>query len=58
MLFRSNPELALLKVTDQYEAKSIGFVFHNCAIGVHLAVILRKKGMSAIKLSAMFWKES
>lgn len=58
IFFCENPELALLKIMEQYDPKSIGFVFNNCAIGAHLAVVLREKGIPAIKLSAMFWEKS
>lgn len=58
VFFCENPELALLKVIEQYESKNIGFVFQNCAIGAHLAVVLREKGIPAIKLSSKFWETS
>lgn len=58
VFFCKNPELALLKVIEGYDPKSIGFVFQNCAIGTHLAVVLREKGIPAIKLDAMFWRIS
>ena len=43
---------------EQYEPKNIGFVFQNCAIGAHLAVVLREKGIPAIKVDMKFWKIS
>lgn len=55
VFFSRNPELALLKILDSYEHNHIGFVFHNCAIGAHLAVVLREKGIPAIKLNEAFW---
>lgn len=58
IFFCENPELAILKVIEQYEPKNIGFVFQNCAIGAHLAVVLREKGIPAIKLDAKFWEIS
>ena len=58
IFFCENPELAILKVIEQYEPKNIGFVFQNCAIGAHLAVVLREKGIPAIKVDMKFWKIS
>lgn len=58
VFFCENPQLALLKMIEQYEPNNIGFVFQNCAIGAHLAVVLREKGIPAIKLSAKFWEIS
>lgn len=43
------PELALLNLVDKYQPQNIGFVFENCAIGAHMAVVLREKGIPAIK---------
>lgn len=56
IFFCKSPELALLKIVEQYEADSIGFVFQDCAVGAHLAVVLREKGIPAIKLNTSFWK--
>lgn len=56
IFFCENPELAILKVMEQYDSQNIGFVFQNCAIGAHLAVVLREKGIPAIKLNSKFWK--
>lgn len=54
IFFCENPELAMLKVIEQYEPENIGFVFQNCAIGAHLAVVLREKGIPAIKVDVKF----
>jgi len=56
VFFCKSPELALLKIIEQYESDSIGFVFQDCAVGAHLAVVLREKGIPAIKLNRSFWK--
>ena len=45
-----NPELTLLDLVNRYKAQNIGFVFENCAVGAHMAVILREKGIPAIRL--------
>lgn len=58
IFFCENPELAILKLLENYNSKNIGFVFENCAIGAHLAVVLREKGIPAIKLGAKFWQIS
>ena len=58
IFFCKNPELAILKLIENYNSKNIGFVFENCAIGAHLAVVLREKGIPAIKLGAKFWQIS
>ena len=58
IFFCENPELSILKVIEQYEPKNIGFVFHNCAIGAHLAVVLREKRIPAIKIDMKFWEIS
>lgn len=47
-----NPELALLALVNQYEPQNIGFVFENCAVGAHMAVVLREKGIPAIKIGS------
>ena len=44
-----NPELSLLSLVEKYKPENIGFVFRNCAVGAHLAVVLREKGIPAIK---------
>lgn len=44
-----NPELSLLSLIEKYKAENIGFVFRNCAIGAHLAVVLREKKIPAIR---------
>lgn len=49
-----NPELALLNLLDKYDNHNIGFVFQECAIGAHLAVVLREKGIPAIKVPGSF----
>lgn len=49
-----NPELALLSLVNQYEPQNIGFVFENCAVGAHMAVVLREKGIPAIRTGAFF----
>ena len=50
-----NPELALLALVNQYEPQNIGFVFENCAVGAHMAVILREKGIPAIRIGSSFY---
>ena len=50
-----NPELALLALVNQYEPQNIGFVFENCAVGAHMAVVLREKGIPAIKIGSSFY---
>ncbi len=45
-----NPELSLLSLIETYKPENIGFVFQNCAMGSHFAVILREKRIPAIKL--------
>lgn len=44
-----NPELSLLSLIEKYKPENIGFVFRNCAVGAHLAVVLREKRIPAIK---------
>lgn len=44
-----NPELALLSLINKYNPHNIGFAFENCAVGAHMAVVLREKGIPAIK---------
>lgn len=56
VFFCKNPELALLDIIEQYRPENIGFVFQNCAVGAHLAVVLREKGIPAIKLSTWQWE--
>lgn len=53
IFFCRRPELALLSLLDEYEAANIGFVFEECAIGAHLAVVLREKRIPAIKVKAL-----
>lgn len=53
-----NPELALLQLIDQYEPQNIGFVFQNCAVGAHIAVVLREKGIPAIKSGSLIFRLS
>lgn len=50
-----NPELALLQLIDQYEPQNIGFVFQNCAVGAHIAVVLREKRIPAIKTGSLLF---
>lgn len=50
-----NPELALLALVNQYEPQNIGFVFENCAVGAHMAVVLREKGIPAIRIGTSFY---
>lgn len=45
-----NPELALLSMVEQYKPENVGFVFRKCAVGAHLAVVLREKRIPAIKI--------
>ena len=56
VFFCKNPELALLYFLEKYNPKNIGVVFENCAMGAHLAVVLREKGIPAIKVSSSSWK--
>ena len=46
----NNPELSLLKLIEKHKPENIGFVFRNCAMGAHLAVVLREKRIPAIKM--------
>lgn len=56
VFFCKSPELALLKLLEQYKSENIGFVFENCALGAHLAVVLREKRIPAIKLEKIYWR--
>jgi len=58
VFFCKNPELVLLDLLDKYNPKNIGFVFENCAMGAHLAVVLREKGVPAIKVPLSSWGTS
>jgi len=55
VFFAKNPELALLGLLDKYNPHCIGFVFQDCAIGAHLAVVLRERGIPAIKTKTSFF---
>lgn len=49
------PELALLALVNQYEPQNIGFVFEDCAVGAHMAVVLREKGIPAIRIGSSLY---
>jgi len=45
------PNIALLPLLEQYEPGRIGFLFEEGSVLCHLAVVLREKGIPAVKLS-------
>ena len=53
IFFCKSPELSLLSLLEKYDHHSIGFVFQQCAVGAHFAVVLREKGIPAIKLYSL-----
>lgn len=44
------PNIALLPLLDRYEPERIGFVFEDGSVLCHLAVVLRERGIPAVKL--------
>lgn len=50
VFFCDNPDISLTNIIDKYGVKNIGFVFATGSILCHFAVLLREKGIPAIKI--------
>ena len=51
------PDIGLLDLLDQYDNSRIGFVFSDGSLLCHLAVVLRERGIPAIKVGEMMFRD-
>ena len=56
IFFCERPDISLLEVIRRYRSENIGFVFEDGSLLCHLAVVLREKGIPAIKIGEPFAK--
>lgn len=54
IFFVKKPEVALLKLLNQYPSDKIGFVFQEGSLLSHLSVVLREKGIPALIIGKRF----
>lgn len=57
VFFCHKPDIALLKLLRKYLPDKIGFVFEDCSLLCHFAVLLREKGIPAIKIGRDFMND-
>jgi hypothetical protein len=50
VFFCRKPDIALLPLLEKYNPNNIGFVFEDGSVLCHLAVVLRERGIPAVKI--------
>lgn len=54
VFFCEKPYISLLSLLRTHNTKKIGFVFNECALLCHFAVVLREMGIPALKVGTIF----